>query len=116
MLFDQFVDGEFERAGIELFLQGNGDHDDLIVRIRLVSCHKILRLDYSTVSTVCVTCVWVGVDNAWKQEKLKARKMLENSAVPHTPCIRFVRRILQDCTKSTLLRFLVYRTNYPNDL
>lgn len=54
MFFDQFVDGEFERAGIELFLQGNGDHDDLIVRIRLVSCHKILRIDYSTVSTVCV--------------------------------------------------------------
>jgi hypothetical protein len=35
---------------------------------------------YSTVSTVCVTCVWAGVDNAWEQEKLEARKMLENAA------------------------------------
>jgi hypothetical protein len=24
--------------------------------------------------TVCVSGVWVGVDNAWEQEKLKARK------------------------------------------
>jgi hypothetical protein len=26
--------------------------------------------------TVIVTCVWAGVDNAWEQEKLQARKML----------------------------------------
>jgi len=26
--------------------------------------------------------VWAGVDNAWEQEKLKARKMLENAARP----------------------------------
>jgi len=24
--------------------------------------------------------VWAGVDNAWEQEKLEARKMLENAA------------------------------------
>jgi hypothetical protein len=30
--------------------------------------------------TVCVTCVWVGVDSAWGQRKLEARKMLENAA------------------------------------
>jgi hypothetical protein len=26
------------------------------------------------------TCVWAGVDKAWEQEKLEARKMLENAA------------------------------------
>ena len=34
--------------------------------------------------TVCVTCVWAGVDNAWEQGKLEARKMLENAAESHT--------------------------------
>jgi hypothetical protein len=27
--------------------------------------------------TVCVTCVWAGVDKVWEQEKLEARKMLD---------------------------------------
>jgi len=26
--------------------------------------------------------VWAGVDNAWEQKKLEARKMLENAARP----------------------------------
>jgi hypothetical protein len=30
--------------------------------------------------TVCVTRVWVGVDNAWEPKKLEARKMLKNAA------------------------------------
>jgi len=34
--------------------------------------------------SVCVTCVWAGVDNAWKQKKTEARKMLENAAESHT--------------------------------
>ena len=34
--------------------------------------------------TACVTCVWAGVDSAWEQEKLEARKMLENAAESHT--------------------------------
>jgi len=42
--------------------------------------------------TVCVTCVWAGVDNAWEQGKLEARKMLENAAESHTSGARFVRR------------------------
>ncbi len=35
---------------------------------------------------VCVTCVWVGVDSAWEQEKLEARKMLDmkRAAEPRT--------------------------------
>jgi hypothetical protein len=42
--------------------------------------------------TVCVTCVWAGVDSAWKQEKLEARKILENAAESHTSGARFVRQ------------------------
>ncbi len=44
------------------------------------------------VPTVCVTCVWEGVDSVWEQEKLEARKMLENAAESHTSGARFVRR------------------------
>jgi len=28
---------------------------------------------------------WAGVDSAWEQEKLEARKMLENVAESHLP-------------------------------
>ena len=42
--------------------------------------------------TVCVTCVWAGVDSAWEQEKLEARKMLEYGAESHTSGSRIVRR------------------------
>jgi hypothetical protein len=40
--------------------------------------------------TACVTCVWAGVDSVWEQEKLEARKMLENAADSHTSGARFV--------------------------
>jgi hypothetical protein len=30
--------------------------------------------------TVCVTCVWAGVDSVWEQENAEARKKLENAA------------------------------------
>jgi len=40
--------------------------------------------------TVCVTCVWAGVDSAWEQEKLEAKKILENAAESHTSGARFV--------------------------
>jgi hypothetical protein len=40
--------------------------------------------------TVGVTCVWAGVDNAWEQKKLEARKMPENAAESHTSGARFV--------------------------
>ncbi len=36
------------------------------------------------------TCLWVGVDSAWEQGKLEARKMLENAAESHTSGARFV--------------------------
>jgi hypothetical protein len=38
--------------------------------------------------------VWAGVDNAWEQEKLEARKMLENAAESHTSGARFVGTLL----------------------
>ena len=41
--------------------------------------------------TVCVTCVWAGVDSVWEQEKLEAWKMPENAAESHTSGARFVR-------------------------
>jgi len=49
---------------------------------------------FSTVSTGCVTCVWAGVDSVWEQEKLEARKMLENRAESPASSARFVRRCL----------------------
>ena len=50
--------------------------------------------------TVCVspacflrgTGAGAGVDSAWEQEKLEARKMLVNRADSHTSGARFVRR------------------------
>ncbi len=42
--------------------------------------------------TVCVTCVWAGGDNAWEQEKLEARKMLEKPHRTHPSSARFVGR------------------------
>jgi hypothetical protein len=51
----------------------------------------LLFLNYcASRPTVCVTCVWAGVDNVWEQEKLEARKMLENAAESHTSTARFV--------------------------
>jgi hypothetical protein len=41
---------------------------------------------------VCVTGAGAGVDNAWEQEKLEARKMLENRAESPASSARFVRR------------------------
>jgi hypothetical protein len=38
--------------------------------------------------------VWAGVDNVWEQEKLEARKMLENATDSHTSGARCVGRIL----------------------
>jgi len=58
--------------------------DDLAV-IRKQASQFLRRL------TVCVTCVWAGVDSVWEQEKPEARKMLENAAESHTSGARFVR-------------------------
>jgi hypothetical protein len=44
--------------------------------------------------TVCVTCVWAGVDSAWEQEKPEARKMLVNRAESRQSTARFVGLLL----------------------
>jgi len=38
--------------------------------------------------------VWAGVDSAWEQEKLEARKLLVNRADSHTSGARFVGTLL----------------------
>jgi len=49
--------------------------------------------------TVCVTGAGVGVDSAWEQKKLEARKMLENAAESPASSARFVGRfVVQDST------------------
>ena len=42
--------------------------------------------------TVCVTGAGAGVDSAWEQKKLEARKMLENAAESPASSARIVRR------------------------
>jgi hypothetical protein len=54
--------------------------------------------------------VWAGVDSAWEQEKLEARKMLENAAESHTSGARFVGTLL---TWKTLCLFILLLPN-PN--
>jgi len=49
--------------------------------------------------------VWAGVDSAWEQEKLEARKMLENAAESHTSGARFVRRFFAN---TKILRFFLF--------
>ena len=52
--------------------------------------------------------VWAGVDSAWEQEKLEARKMLENAAESHTSGARFVRlRSLETLTRSLITMLFV---------
>ena len=41
---------------------------------------------------VWVIRVWASMDSVWDQEKLEARKMLENAAESHTSGARFVGR------------------------
>ncbi len=65
--------------------------------------------------TVCVTCVWAGVDSVWEQEKLEARKMPENAAEAHPSSARFVGRVYDEAKpfflryKITLTRILTFR-------
>ena len=46
--------------------------------------------------TVCVTGAGVDVDSVWEQEKLEARKILENAAESPASSARFVGQVLQD--------------------
>jgi hypothetical protein len=77
-----------------------------------VRCHRKSpgKMDLSQHLTTAVisTCVWVGVDNAWEQEKPEARKMLVNRAESHTSGARFVgwRFVVQDSL------FFIFETCY----
>jgi len=51
---------------------------------------NLIELIMTSQPTVCVTCVWAGVDSAWEQYKPEARKMLVNRAESHTSGARFV--------------------------
>jgi hypothetical protein len=57
----------------------------------LVLYKIVLSVLASGAPTVCVTCVWAGVDSVWEQEELEARKILENAAESHTSGARCVR-------------------------
>ena len=57
---------------------------DIIEKVRMFSLFGVSQ------PTVCVTCVWAGLDSVWEQKKLEARKMLENAAESHTSGARFV--------------------------
>ena len=46
--------------------------------------------------TVCVTGAGAGVDSAWEQKKLEARKLLENAADSPASSARFVGRVLHE--------------------
>jgi hypothetical protein len=41
---------------------------------------QFLKRTFSTVSTACITGAGAGVDSAWEQEELEARKILEIAA------------------------------------
>ena len=44
---------------------------------------------------------WAGVDSAWEQKKLEARKMFKDGYESHLSSARFVRRfyVVQDCRR-----------------
>jgi len=55
--------------------------------------------------TVCVTRKWAGVDSAWEQRKLEARKMLENAAESPASSACFVGRGFEDSLATAVTRF-----------
>jgi len=70
--------------------------DDIVFYL-LVSLQFLIGAWHICVSrpTVCVTGAGAGVDSAWEQEKLEARKMLENAAESPASSARFVGRVTE---------------------
>jgi len=60
-------------------------------------------MDFAKRLTVCVTCVWAGVDSVREQEKLEARKMLENAAESHTSGARFISPYMIEKTPNSVV-------------
>jgi len=52
--------------------------------------HPVMKFLKGKRLTVCVTGAGVGVDSAWEQEKLEARKLLENAPESLASSARFV--------------------------
>jgi hypothetical protein len=74
-----------EGTWLELLLERNREHDNLVALIRFVSCHVILRLyhlfdSFNGLRYAPTGYAGAGVDSAWEQRKLEARKLLENRA------------------------------------
>jgi hypothetical protein len=57
--------------------------------------------------TVCVICVWAGVDSVWEQEKPEARKMPENAAESQTSGTRFVSPLLAWKNRANLILTII---------
>jgi hypothetical protein len=57
------------------------------------------RDEAECLETVCVTARWTDVDNAWEQEKLEARKLLENGDESHLFSARYVGQLLESTTE-----------------
>jgi hypothetical protein len=62
----------------------------LVALVILTDAHKNLLFWTLLTSAVIGTRGWAGVDSAWEQEKLEARKMLENAAESPAPSARCV--------------------------
>src|SRR3990172_521175 len=50
---------------------------EVVISVSLLHCSDSYAVCVTS-PTVCVTGRWAGVDKVWEQEKLEARKMLEN--------------------------------------
>jgi hypothetical protein len=66
--------------------------------------------------TAGVTRWWAGVDNAWEQYKLEARKILLNRAEPHQSAARCVGQPFRRLNHAYLLHLLEYDdSKYPSE-
>jgi len=54
-------------------------------RVTLSSCSFSVNMIGLNRPTACVTRKWAGMDSAWEQKKLEARKILENGGESHLP-------------------------------
>jgi len=112
-LYEFFPDGTVSSGGASeysfpdkthvKFGWGAGNHPGTVYEYTMLSDEITLVADSSTTvlkryaERRCVTCVWVGVDKVWEQEKLEARKILENAAESHTSGARFVGKSVMLC-------------------
>ena len=94
MFLDQFMDGEFEGAGFELFLQGDGDHDNLVAWIRFVSCHVILQLLIRQFQRFALPALGRGRRSRPTGKMIRRRKLLGMCAESPASGARFVGHVL----------------------